>query len=151
MTVADVASVAGYWYDAIVWQQQTNAHLRVSPDARREWMEYAGAALQQPDTYAFVSVEQNVVTGCLIAQRTRNRAGVLPREVCRITELIFDIHAGTGIRGAGFALLQALRQALAVDGIDRIVVDVPVYAPVQQAFWRGIGARARDNVFWLEL
>lgn len=151
MTAADVASVTGYWYDAVVWQQQTNTHLKLSADARAEWAAYADNLLSQPDVYAFVTIDQHVVTGCLMAQRVPNRAGLLPREICRIHELIFDIHMGTGVRGAVRALLHALRKALEPDGIERVIIDVPTYAPVQQAFWRGSGARARETVFWLNL
>ncbi len=74
---------------------------------------------------------------------------MLPHRAGYISDMAVDLHTPSG--GVGQILLNAARDWLIQQGIENLLVAIPHRQPVQQAFWRGQGAKTWMDLMWLKL
>lgn len=148
-TLNDLSTLADIWYENKVLNQQSDAGLVLVQGAKDCWMEEAHQWLANPRCRIWVASRDAVLLGYLVTWLQEMPSGFSPQTVGCVTEIALDLHTPSG--GAGQALLNAARDWLTNQGINSIIAHVPHRQPVQQAFWRGQGARDWVDLMWLKL
>lgn len=146
----DINVLSEYWYDNVVLLQQTNPHIRLLPNAQARWRKSVENCLEQ-DTVIMLTASYDDIVGCAIGRVILNKAGFAPEKIGVVEHLVVDLHTPQNQTGVGTALWNALKIAFANHNIDVVRVDIATHAAVQQAFWRGIGAKKRYDSFWINL
>jgi ribosomal protein S18 acetylase RimI-like enzyme len=149
--LADIPILSEFWYDQMAWLQHTNPRIRLAPDARHQWEMAMSRLLSQPNAIMLTSVLDDDVVGAILATILPNTPGLLPERIAQVTTLIVDIHTPHRQHGTGRYLLAALKNSLAEQHIAQLQVVVAATAVVEQAFWRGLGAKNNDDIFWMAL
>lgn len=103
-------------------------------------------ALEAQDTLRADMQARLETGGVLVAMLAGQCAGYIAGKVTcgigQVDHIALDAHRYYG--GVGRALLVALRAWLGEQGGEGMLVKVPRYSPVEQAFWRALGATACD-------
>jgi hypothetical protein len=147
---ADIPVLSEFWYDNMALLQQSNPHIRLLPDARRQW-EMAMEHLVMAHNIVFVVAEnESGLLGCIVGRRTSNQPGLAPKYIGIIDWLILDLHSQKQ-QGAGRELFQTLKNRFIGQDIKQLQVTVAAQATVAQAFWLGMGAKKTDDIFWMAL
>jgi GNAT superfamily N-acetyltransferase len=145
-TNADVPRLAHLWHEKAILLHQVDARFDASSGARTDWTNRAMEWLQDARCAIFVSENGAQLIGYAVAWRQPGLIGA--KEVGLITDFALDTHTYEG--GAGRRLFKALRNWFGAQGIKRIVVCVPRRYPVEQAFWRSIGAADFIDMLWIK-
>jgi hypothetical protein len=146
----DLSLLSEYWYDNIVLQQQSNPRIHLLPDARCQWERYTATLIQNEAAICLVAVVKADVLGCIAGTVSTNQPGLAPEMIGVIEWLILDLHATNSQHQSASALLNELKVRFATRGISQLQVRVAAQATVAQAFWRGIGAKKIDDIFWID-
>ncbi len=147
-TSNDLSTLADIWYENKVLNQQSDAGLVLVADAKDCWAEEAHQWLSNARCRIWVA-SRDAALGFMVIWLQEMPPGFSPQTVGCVTEMALDLH--TPSSGAGQALLNAAREWLADQGINSMIAHVPHRQPVQQAFWRGQGARDWVDLMWLKL
>ncbi len=148
-TSDDLITIADLCYENRVLQQQADPRLVVTLDSKAIWIEEAAQWLNNPRCTIWVSVRAGRVTGYLIAWLHDMPPGMFPMCVGLVADMAVDLHSSSG--GAGQVLLTAARDWFSKHSLDNMIVSVPHRQAVQQAFWRGQGAKTWMDLMWLKL
>ncbi|MCA0452641.1 MAG: GNAT family N-acetyltransferase [Chloroflexi bacterium] len=148
-TSDDLPALADIWYENKVLNQQSDSGLKLLPDAKNCWSEDAHGWLENPRCRIWVATRESAVIGYIIGWLQDMPSGFEPSTVGCITEMALDLHTSSG--GAGRDLLDAAREWFATQHIENVITHVPHRQAVQQAFWRGQGARDWVDLMWLKL
>lgn len=162
---ADITLLSEYWYDNMALLQQSNPRIRLLPDARHQWEGFAKSLVQSSDVI-FLCAEVNpeidaralgamsntqMPIGCIAARVLANQAGLAPPQIGLVELLILDLHSPHQQHGTGGELLRSLQAQMAQRQITHLLVSVSAQAAVEQAFWRAMGAKKTDDIFWMTL
>ena len=148
-TPDDLTDLADLWYENRVLQQQSDSRLTLTSEAKVKWIEEASRWLTNPRCAIWVALRAENRQGYLVLWLQDMPPGVVPSCVGYVSDMAVDLHSPSG--GAGHILLNAARDWLMQQGIENIMVAVPQRQPVQQAFWRGQGAKTWMDLMWLKL
>lgn len=148
---ADIASLSEFWYDRMALLQQRHPHIRLLPDARAQWEAAASADLQRDGCIFLVAEGEADLLGCIVGAVLENQPGLAPRRYGQVQQLILDMHSPQRRQGTGARLVQALSEQFMQQGIRTMQVHAPHSSAVEQAFWRGMGAKTIASIFWMEL
>ncbi len=148
-TVDDVPAMAALWHERMTLQQLTDRRLRLLPSGREKWSAAVERWLADDHWQIVVARQQGEVVGYSIGLVQDNLPGVAPECVGVVSELVIGVHSAGS--GAGQLLLQPLKAWFAQQGIQHIVVQVSPRQPVEQAFWRALGASEWIGFMWMEL
>ncbi len=149
--LADIPILSEFWYDQMVLLQQMNPRIRLAPEARKKWELGMQETLQQPNTIFLTSILGTEIVGAIAATVLPNAAGLLPEQIAQVTTFVIDIHTPHIQHGTGRHLLEALKNSLAEQHITQLHISVSTSSVVEQAFWRGMGAKNNDEIFWMAL
>ncbi len=135
VTAAHLPQIQGLRDEHGVLLRQSNARHALPPlNNEEDW-------LHNPNCGVFVGVPQPTdswVAGYIIAWARQSPFGELPENTGLITELVLDAHRYYG--GLGRALVDAGRAWLTEQECQGVAALVPRFRPVEQAFWRALGA-----------
>lgn len=148
-TPDDLNDLAELWYENRVLQQQSDSRLPLISGAKAKWIDEAVRWLTNPRCAIWVALRQQNYQGYLVLWLQDMPPGVVPACVGYVSDMAVDLHSPSG--GAGRILFSAARDWLIQQGIENIIVAVPQRQPVQQAFWRGQGAKTWMDLMWLKL
>jgi GNAT superfamily N-acetyltransferase len=148
-TPNDLIGLADMWCENRVIQQQSDARVTLLPGAKARWIAEAAAWLNDVRCSIWVANRGAALSGYLIAWLQDMPPGVQPNRVGCITDMAVDPHVPSA--GATQHLLNAARAWFKEQGIENLIATVPHRQPVQQAFWRGQGARTWMDLMWLKL
>ncbi|MEP6985375.1 MAG: GNAT family N-acetyltransferase [Chloroflexota bacterium] len=148
-TSDDLTDLADLWYENRVLQQQSDSRLALTSGAKIKWIEEASRWLMNPRCAIWAALRQGNRQGYLILWLQDMPPGVVPACVGYVSDMAVDLHSPSG--GAGQILLSTARDWLTQQGIENMMIAVPHRQPVQQAFWRGQGARTWMDLMWLKL
>ncbi|MCU0511692.1 MAG: GNAT family N-acetyltransferase [Anaerolineae bacterium] len=148
---ADVPVLSEYWYDRMTLLMQTNPRIQLAADARARWELSAGRWLHEAGMIFLVAHVGAVPVGAIIGRVEAGTPGLLPDHYARVHELVIDLHTAYRQQGAGRRLLNAFRDQVRAAGITMLVVQVAEGMAVEQAFWRGMGARPRAELMWMDV
>lgn len=147
----DIPVLSEYWYDRVTLLQQSNPRIALAPDARQRWETVVTDWLTQPDMISLTAMREDEPIGVIIVTVIPNAPGLLPEKIAQILEIVIDIHTPHKQQGIGRYLLNALKVVLIEKNISHLQVSVSTTAVVEQAFWRGMGAKSYDEIFWMAL
>ncbi len=148
-TPDDLIDLADLWYENRVLQQQSDPRLTLTVGAKTKWVDEASNWLANPRCAIWVALRGYQCYGYLVLWLQDMPPGVTPHRTGYIADMAVDLHTPSG--GAGQILLNAAQNWLIQQGIENLTVAVPHRQPVQQAFWRGQGARTWMDLMWLKL
>jgi hypothetical protein len=148
-TPDDLTDLADLWYENRVLQQQSDSRLTLTSEAKVKWIEEASHWLTNPRCAIWVALRAENRQGYLVLWLQDMPPGIVPACMGCVTDMAVDLHSPSG--GAGQILLSAARDWLTQQGIENMMIAVPHRQPVQQAFWRGQGARTWMDLMWLKL
>jgi len=148
-TTDDLNDLADLWYEIRVLQQQSDSRLTLTFDAQIKWIEEASRWLTNPRCAIWVALRAGNRQGYLVVWIQDMPPGVLPACAGYVADMAVDLHSPSG--GAGQILLSAARDWLTQQGIENMMIAVPHRQAVQQAFWRGQGAKTWMDLMWLKL
>lgn len=151
VTANDIPLLAEYWYDQMALYSQKQAMMQLKPNADEVWQAYAQSLLHDTEV-AFIANEcKGELLGCIIGRITTNKIGLLPEKYGQVDDIILDLHSPHKQHNTVTELLAALKNYLFEKNIVHLIVHVPNHAPVEQAFWRGLGATHIEDTFWMNL
>lgn len=148
-TPNDLADLAGMWYENKIIQQQSDARIKVLVDARSKWIVEAHLWLTNERCAIWLASRSDKLLGYTIVWLLAMPPGLQPNCVGCITDMAVDPHTPSG--GVGQHLLDAACAWAREQGVENMITVVPHRLPVQQAFWRGQGAKAWMDLMWLKL
>jgi GNAT superfamily N-acetyltransferase len=100
--------------------------------------EIAGA-IDDVRASVLVGEQEGRIAGYIVGFIENSPSGILPAGVGYIAELTLDSHKYHG--GLGRILVRELNEWFRERGIRRLIVHVPRYHAVEQAFWHSVGAK----------
>lgn len=148
-TRRDVPAMARLWQEKMVIQQQTDRRFSLSPDGQALWSDAVAQWLDHDDYTLYVADHADTIVGYIVGCVEAAPPGLLPARVGVVVDLAVGVHSNQP--GLGQRLLEPLREWLVQQGISRVIVSVSRRRPVEQAFWRALGASELSEVFWLKL
>lgn len=141
----DFAAMYALWYDRAALLIQVDPRALLPDQVEQRWMQHYHRLVSAERVRIAVAVEAERVIGYAVGRWDED--AMLVREA-EIELMAIDLHAPH--RGAARALVGMLRAWFTTEGVSRILVRVPRYSAVEQAFWHAQGARAWDEVLWLK-
>lgn len=150
-TASDIELLSEYWYDQTALRSQKHASVKLALNAEQQWRDYAYSLLETPNTVFLVSEIDSEVIGCAIGRIQPNEMGLVPAQIGLIESIILDLHSPHKRKNAVTDLLAALQVYFRQSEIQHIMVNVPIYDPVEQGFWRGLGLLHIKDTFWMDL
>lgn len=148
-TLSDLPAAAQLWFDRITLLQQTDARIRLLPDAHGNWSAAAAGWISDERTRFWVAEVCGTLIGFAVVRIEPGLPGLQPHRRGVLLEMVVDLHETH--RGMADQLLDRVRQWLAARGAEEIEVDVPARYPVEAAFWRAQGGAACSERFRLTL
>lgn len=150
-TSDDIPILAEYWYDRMALLSQKTRTIRLMPDAQSQWSKYMQTLLHDDNTICFTAEIDGEILACMIGMLEANQAGLLPQYYGKVSDIVLDLHSPHRQQGTVNALLTRLKQHFQKRGLSEMIVTVPIYASIEQAFWRGLGARHYQDTFWINI
>jgi ribosomal protein S18 acetylase RimI-like enzyme len=130
-TLDDTPSLNFLRQERVVLLQQSDSRLTAPT------LNFA-SALHDSHCAVLVGEQEGRIAGYTVGYVEMCPMGALPPGVGYIAELTLDAHRYYG--GLGRMLYRALRDWFSQRGVTRVIVHVPRYHAVEQAFWRSLGA-----------
>lgn len=146
-TFHDIPAMADLWYEKMVLHGQTDSRVRLLADGRERWSAAVAGWLSDTCCQVYVAEREGEVVGYIIGQVRDNLPGMQPERIGAVTDMTIGAHSYQS--GLGRVLLHPLEQWFCEQGIEQIVAHVPRRLPVEQAFWRALGAQEWVDVMWL--
>lgn len=137
-TVDDLPTILALWLERMTIISQSVPHLRRHIPSEADHLAQLETWLHLPTAKVICGKQGNRVIGYLVA--------TLQDEMCVIEEMALDAHAYH--RGLAKALMNTLQTTFLQQTPLPIVIRVPRYYAVEQAFWRAFGARDWTDPTW---
>lgn len=145
----DLLKLSHIWYERNALLQQTDSYFTLLPDAMQVWQDHASGWLADEASGFFVAERDMELIGYILAVIQDAPIGYMPMSIGRIADIGLDLHQYHS--QLGHRLVEKAKSWLSQFDIDYVVVDVPTQYPVEEAFWRSIGARTRSNTLWMKI
>lgn len=129
--------------------QQGDRRFRLAEDGGAQWLAAAALHIENPAFCILVAEADDFIYGYSIGCLQAAPVGTLPAQWGVVSELAIDAHRPRG--GVGRALIDALRAWFIANDITLLTVQVAGRYPVEQAFWRALGAKEWVDLLWLKL
>lgn len=145
---ADIPKIAMLWHEKMILQQQSDRRLALLPDAPARWSSAAGEWLNNDCCRMNVALRDDEIVGYIIGWIQSSSPGLSPERIGVITDISVGVHSYQS--GLGRILLEALRDWFCERGVVQLIAHVPRRQPVEQAFWRALGATELTDVMWIK-
>jgi GNAT superfamily N-acetyltransferase len=132
---ADIPQMTMLWYEKMILQQQSDRRLKLLPDARARCR-------------MIVALREGEIVGYIIGWIQASAPGLAPERIGVVTDIAVGAHSYQG--GLGRLLLESLRNWFCEQEIKHLMAHVPRRQPVEQAFWRAMGATELTDVMWIK-
>lgn len=144
---SDLSTISFIWYERIALLQQTDSYFTSLPNAVQVWEQQANLWIDDSTVGFYVAEHETHIIGYIIITIVDGPVGLQPKQIGKIIDMGLDLHQAH--RGLGGNLLDQAKSWLAEQGIRILTVDLPARYPVEEAFWRGVGAKLRFSQFWM--
>ncbi len=148
-TTGDLPDMALLWYEKMTIQQQTDRRLKVSLNGQAEWQQATARWMLDSQYALYVAAYDDRVVGYVIGRVQASPPGLVPAQIGVVLEMTVGVHSDQS--GLGRRLLEPLRAWFATQGITHFVATVPGRQPVEQAFWRALGATELTDILWMKI
>ncbi len=145
----DIPGMALLWHEKLTIQQQTDRRYQLAPGGEAAWSRAAAAWLQDSQYRILVAKREYEVVGYLIGCVQAGPPGLLPAQVGVVTDMAVGAHSYQS--GLGRQMLDPLRAWFHEQGLTHFIVYAPHRQPVEQAFWRAMGATVMTDILWMKL
>jgi GNAT superfamily N-acetyltransferase len=108
-------------------------------DAQNGWRESVLSWLARDDAAVMVAARDEALIGYIIGWVWHNPPATEPQKFGLVSEMTVDGHCKQG--GVGTAMFDGLKDWFRENKLDVVEVRVPRVQPIEQAFWRAIGAQ----------
>jgi len=146
---SDIAQASFLWYERIALLQQTDSYFTALPSATQVWGEAANNWLNNDKFGFFVAESDLSVVGYMVVTIIDGPVGLRPEKLGKLIDMALDLHQTHG--GLGRELLKHVNLWLEQRNVHVLTVDAPLRYPVEEAFWRSQGAKARFNEYWMTI
>jgi len=146
---ADIPGLARLWQEKMTVQQQSNRRYRMAPDAAARWSQAAALYLDDPLAAVFVAQRGNELVGYVVLRCEASPPGLLPEQIGKVVDMAVGLHSDQN--GLGRRLWDSARSWFTAQSLTRVEAHVPRFMPVEQAFWRAMGAIDVVDVLWMKL
>lgn len=147
-TFLDLPALAELWHEKLVILSQADRRFALVPDDRLRWIDAAREWLDDPRCGCFAALEGDTPIGFIVGWMQAMPPGMMPAQVGMITHLALDAHRYHG--GAGRLLLDHARAWFTKQGVSQLITWAPHRLPVEQAFWRALGAAEWMDILWIK-
>lgn len=144
----DIPALTELWYEKWALLSQSDPRIQLALDARARWSSAVSTWLTDPDRCVLVVEDAHPVGYAVGMVDALLPPGLIPERVGVILDIALDAHGSHA--GAARALVDGLRTWFAARDVDQLVVRTPRRQPVEQAFWRALGAADWMDVLWLK-
>ena len=148
-TQNDIPTMAELWREKMILQQQNDRRFTLAPDGDATWAAAAMEWLENECYRVYVAQSQNKSVGYIIGRIDTAPPGLLPEHIGVVADIAVGVHSYQS--GLGRLLLEALKDWFKEQGITRALALAPHRQPVEQAFWRALGATELTEVLWIKL
>ncbi|MGQ9888543.1 MAG: GNAT family N-acetyltransferase [Aggregatilineales bacterium] len=147
----DLPALAALWHERMTLLLQFDRRFALAPDGREQWAEAAARWLATPECLIVVaeSKADAALVGYAVGWIERAPLGLLPARMGCISDMHIAMHSYQN--GLGRRLLDSLRTWFRQQGVESLVVRAARRLPVEQAFWRALGATEWVDVMWMKL
>ena len=145
----DIPAMALLWHEKMTLQQQTDRRFRLAANGRSLWMAAASGWLDDEGYRVYVADRDSEIVGYIVGRIEAAPPGLLPDRLGVIVEIAVGVHSYQS--GLGQRLLEPVRDWFRQCGITQMLANVPRRQPVEQAFWRALGATELTEVLWIKL
>jgi ribosomal protein S18 acetylase RimI-like enzyme len=134
-----------------LWRERTDVYLKQqgSTTAAEQWREAVLCWLDRDDAAVLVADREGQLIGYMVGWVRENLPFTQPAQFGLISEMSVDGHCKQG--GVGTALLDAMKAWFKAKDLHHIEVRVPYLQPIEQAFWRALGARDSYDLLTVKL
>lgn len=126
-----------------LWRERTEVYLKqqkaAAGTAEEQWREAVLCWLEREDAEVLVADREGQLIGYMVGWVRENLPLSYPAKYGLVSEMSVDGHCKQG--GVGTALLDSMKDWFKTQNLDYIEVRVPCLQPIEQAFWRALGAR----------
>jgi len=113
------------------------------------WQQEAMLWFEDDNICFYVAEDESQLIGYISVKIMNGPIGLRPKQLGKIIDIGLDLHQAH--RKLGGQLVNVARTWLQERHIRILTVDLPARYPVEDAFWRGIGAKLRFNEFWMAI
>lgn len=147
----DLPALAALWHERMTLLQQFDQRFALAPDAREQWAGAAARWLTAPDCLIVTGERERdaALVGYAIGRIEGAPAGLLPARVGCVSEMHIAVHSYQN--GLGRSLLDRLRTWFKQQDVETLTIRAMRRLPVEQAFWRALGATEWVDVMWMKL
>lgn len=147
--ITDLDSITHLWSERIALLQQSDSYFTPLPNAMQVWQHQAHLWTMDDTIGFFVAEEESEIRGFVVVKIVDAPTGFRPERIGRIIEIGHSLHDNTV--GLGRGLIEVATVWLKRQDTHILTIDVPARYPVEEAFWRGVGAKLRFNQFWMTI
>lgn len=144
---SDLPQLSHIWYERIALLQQSDSYFTPLRDAMQVWQGQAALWLDDDQMCFYAAEHDEQPVGYICARIIDGPIGLRPIHLGTIVDIGIDLHQTH--RNLGSVLVDEVKAWLKERDIRILTVDLPARYPVEEAFWRSIGAKLRFNEFWM--
>lgn len=145
----DLLKLSHIWYERNALLQQSDSYFTLLPDAMQVWRDQATDWLVDDAIGFFVAERDGDLIGYIVVEVQDAPIGYAPEQFGRVADIGLDLHQYHSQLGR--KLVEQAKSWLNQFEIDYVVIDVSAKYPVEEAFWRTLGARTRSNTLWMKI
>ncbi len=145
----DLDAASQLWFERAALLRESDASMAFAPDAIHAWRKCAKGWIADAGYAFFVGDCAGELAGFVVASTEENSSWLHPPRLGEIVALVLDLHRSPS--GLGGALLERAVVWLRAHGLNAVEVQTPASYPVEEAFWRGQGAKLRSHRFRLQI
>ena len=140
--------MASLWLEKMALQQFGDRRMRLAQDGAERRVCAMQGWLQDESYCLLVALTGGQAAGYIVGCEHPGAAGLLPERQGQVLELTVGLH--TDMNGLGGRLWPQLHDWFRQRDLEEFIVNVPVRQPVEQAFWRSLGATEMTGMFWMK-
>jgi GNAT superfamily N-acetyltransferase len=144
---ADLPRLADIWYEKWVLLSQADQRVRLASDAKERWKAAAASWLAEADVHMVSALTDEMPIGYAVGRIADAPPGLITDKMGAVMDIALDGHRS--YPGAARMLVSALRAWFSARGIEQIIAWTARRHPVEQAFWRSLGAVEWMDGLWL--
>ncbi|PJF28362.1 MAG: hypothetical protein CUN53_00560 [Phototrophicales bacterium] len=145
---ADLPHLVHIWYEKWTLLSQADRRIRLASDAKERWINTARAWIVAADTHMASALTDEIPIGYTVGRVMDAPPGLIPDKMGVVMDIALYGHRS--YPGAARLLIGTLRAWFAAHGVEQIVVWAARRQPVEQAFWRSLGAVEWMDGLWLK-
>lgn len=148
VTIPDIPLLAQLWLERMAIIGQADARFLPTEQNQTQWSQHARSWVEAPNYYFALAQQAGEIQGYVLGRIEQDFDWLSRPKTGHILQLILDAHTYHG--GLARLLVQHVTEWFATHDAHDVVVHVPTFAPVEQAFWRAMKANRLIDIWRLK-